>query len=81
MKFYHEYNETEDPEMHYIFQQVTHEYKYRIMWELRHLESRINEEKGIIIFNKHDEIEVKGFSDELGDEIIDTVSKIDFTRW
>jgi len=44
-------------------------WKYRIMWELRTLESEINSEGGAIIITEKSQIETKDFTTELSEKI------------
>lgn len=44
-------------------------YKYRLMWNLRHLENQINSEGGIIVFDQELNVTAKGFTPELTQQI------------
>jgi flagellar biosynthesis/type III secretory pathway protein FliH len=44
-------------------------WKYRIMWELRSIESEINSEGGCIIITENGKIETKDFTAELSERI------------
>lgn len=50
-------------------------YKYKIMWSLRSIEDKVNAAGGTIIIsdNLDDPISVRGFSDEMRDEILELI--------
>lgn len=84
MKFYHQLEDHENPIAEDSWMHITHKFKYRIMWELRHLEKEIDDEGGIIMFyaeNDRDWIETKNFSPDLDARIWEIIKGIDFTKW
>jgi hypothetical protein len=81
MKFYHEYTEHEDPVLYASFQQVTHAYKLKIKLALMHLDKRMDAEGGCLIFDGKNDLNIRGFSAELTQEIEDVVKKIDWDTW
>lgn len=54
--------------------------KYRLMWELRHLEEEINGEDGMIIVSLPG-IQTKDFSEEVTDKIRSVMATIDWDKW
>lgn len=52
--------------------------KYQLMWALRSIEKEIKDEVGSIIINKKMQIETKGFTEELTDQIKYLLSKGNF---
>lgn len=82
MKFYHKHIEHDDPLRENASNHILLEHKYRILWELRHLEKEINADGGIIVFHgETSEVETINFSPELDKRIWDIIRSIDWSKW
>lgn len=59
---------------------ISFKFKYRLMWELRHLESEINEDGGVIII-RNGKLETKDFSIETSEKIGEAFRSINWNYW
>jgi len=74
MKIVYEFSTTHTKKEDIFLQVLFHDrWKYKILWKLRDLEPELNNEKdGVIIIpalGSGFTIEIRGFSDKMGDEI------------
>jgi hypothetical protein len=60
---------------------IGHKFKYRVMWELRHLEKEIDSEGGVIVIKQAGQMEAKEFSAELLLKIKQVISGLNLEVW
>jgi hypothetical protein len=82
MKVYYHFEGTDVPFADTVLSNYYHKWKYRLMWELRHLENEISEDGGmIIIHEKKPNFRLSFHSQELVDKIRDILTSTDWDTW
>jgi hypothetical protein len=81
LKFYIEYRDEGDIDLDQELQHIAHKFKYRIMWELRDLETRIEADAGNFKYTTECRIQYFGNDPDLAQEISVRLALINFEKW
>jgi hypothetical protein len=80
LKFYIEYNDSENKLLKHLQNETIQKYKFRFLWELREFEERVNADNGSFLFADY-RIEYHGHDRILAAEIEAKIQAIDWSTW
>jgi hypothetical protein len=81
MKFTYYFEEDECPSITNSNMWIARAFKWRLAWELRHLDERIKEDDGTVRILKNFRFAYDGSDFDLAMEIKDIVEGIDYSKW